>query len=183
MTMTVKCSSCQIGLKVTAQHAGKQVKCPKCGQTVSVPAAGGLPAWVAPAPAASSPPKAAPTNPVRASPAPAPVPRTPARPTLPLLSFEELKVPSRLRRSIEAAVGSETIVWMDRPRPESLLSKAKIGMWVGLVLSALIIGGVVFGLQQAKESMVSWIILGIGGLMFLSMGLPMATMPLWVRKL
>ena len=37
MSIAVKCPACQAGLKVQDEHAGKPVKCPKCGQVMTVP--------------------------------------------------------------------------------------------------------------------------------------------------
>ncbi|MCC6417345.1 MAG: hypothetical protein IT429_03760 [Gemmataceae bacterium] len=51
---TVNCSGCQAPLRVREEYAGKEVKCPRCGQTVTVPA-GAAPA--APAEGAEATPE------------------------------------------------------------------------------------------------------------------------------
>src|SRR5215470_17903107 len=101
MSIPIRCEPCAADFKAPDQLAGKKVKCPRCGQIIRVPA-GAEAIMVAGqsrkreygvAPAAGSP-KAA--RPVR----------------LPLLSFEELKVPGRLRRSIAEEVGDEKMIWL-----------------------------------------------------------------------
>lgn len=169
MPIAIQCPACRARLKAPDQLAGKKVKCSKCGQGIAVPANSPAPAAPARKPAA----KAAPARPQKAAP--------PVR--LPLLSFEELKVPAGLRRSIEKEVGDEEMVWLGRPTPQSLRSKAWLGMWVGLVLSILTIVGTVVGLMFTQDTTIMLVAGGIGGLVLLTMGLPMATMPIWVRWL
>lgn len=38
--LRVECASCRSALQVRAEHAGQQVRCPKCGTTIVIPAAG-----------------------------------------------------------------------------------------------------------------------------------------------
>jgi len=81
------------------------------------------------------------------------------------------------------------MLWLGRPSPESLFSKAKIGMVVGLVITILTVVGVVIGqdkiagLENVDPPIAVLIVWGVGGLILLSMGLPMLTMPIWVRWL
>jgi len=158
MPVSIRCGSCKASLTAPDRLAGKKAKCPKCGQAIPVPA--GSEAMMAvsersrreengEAPARNS--KAA--RPVR----------------LPLFSFGELKVPGRLRRSIEKEVGEEQMLWLGRPSPESLFSKAKIDK--------------IAGLENVDPPIAVLIVWGVGGLILLSMGLPMLTMPIWVRWL
>jgi predicted Zn finger-like uncharacterized protein len=72
MPITVECPSCATRLKVADQHAGRRVKCPKCGTVMSVPALGG-----GPRPAAAATPR--PARPAR-QPAPPPVEELPEEP-------------------------------------------------------------------------------------------------------
>jgi hypothetical protein len=73
--------ACQCGAKFAAKDelAGKAVKCPKCGQPLKIPAAGGAPASEAPSAAAkkpagaASPTKTATPKPQTPKPTPAPV--------------------------------------------------------------------------------------------------------------
>lgn len=175
MPIPIQCPACGTKLQAPDQVAGKKVKCPKCGQVVAVPAAAGAAVAAAASGRPSAPPPARPRQPAAAAGAGA------AR--LPLHSFEELKVPGRLRRSIEKEVGSEQILWLGRPTPASLRSKARIGMWIGLVLTALTGAGVVIGLTQVTGSLGTLLVAGIGGMVLLTMALPLATMPVWVNWL
>lgn len=207
MPIAIQCGSCQAKINAPDKLAGKKIKCPKCGQVMAIPAS---PASIATAPlpvsSAATPvhlPAASDPFPFPASEPPitpmppgqdvpldpfAPLPTSPAS-ELPGLSplppnpFEALKIPPRLQKSVEKEVGAEQILWMERPTPESLLAKSKIGMWVGLVITILTIIGIVVGLIFSKGTLAILIVLGIGGLILLTMGLPMATMPLWVKWL
>src|SRR5262245_16600570 len=128
MNLVIQCGACQASLKVADRLAGKKVKCPKCGQAIAVPA--GAEAITA---------AKRPQQPVRSASPPTGGAAPPVRPVrLPLLSFDELNVPARLRRSIEKEVGGEELLWLDRPSPESLLRKAKFGMVAGLVIIILL---------------------------------------------
>src|SRR5262245_36814110 len=179
MAIPIRCGSCKASLRAPDRLAGKRAKCPDCGQPIPVPAS--TEAIIA---ASERPPKqenraAAPVRSLKA-----------ARPVrLPLLSFEELNVPSRLRRSIEEEVGDEDMVWLGRPSPQSLLSKSLIGLVVGLVITIATLVGVLIGKDKVLEienvdpSLATLILYGVGGLILLSMGLPMLTMPIWVRWL
>lgn len=178
MNIAIRCGSCQATLKAPDKLAGKKVKCPKCGQAIAVPA-GAVPAG-AEAIVAASP----------RSPKPQPAPARPAAADksapsvrLPLLSFDELKVPSRLRRSIEKEVGSEKLIWLGRPSPESLLRKAKIGAVFGLVITILVAVAVVVLMNAIEGEMAPLILWGSAGLVMLTLALPMLTMPIWVRWL
>lgn len=173
MPIALQCASCQASLKAPDSLAGKKVKCPKCGLDIVVSVnnlgvAARLPVARPPAQKANIPP------PGRADTGSPPV-------RLPLLSFDELKVPPRLRRCIEKEVGDEQILWLGRPRPESLLSKARIGMWAGLIITIITLVAtisVLLNLQGAKAILIGC---GIAGLILLTLGLPMATMPVWIR--
>lgn len=170
MPISVQCASCKANFKAPDTLAGKRVKCPKCSQGIAVPSATST----------GSPP---PTPPAPTRP-PVPKPQKAAKSArLPLLSFDDLKIPPRLRKSVEEEVGDEEILWMGRPTPTSLLNNALIGMIAGLVISILTIVGTVFGLMYSTEAMMTWIIIGVSAVVLLTMGLPMATMPIWVRWL
>ncbi len=181
MPIAIQCASCQTSLKAPDHLAGKKVKCPKCAQVVTVPPG---PAAIMAAPRAAPGITSAPP-PRPAAPAAAAAPPKAAAPPvrLPLLSFEELKVPGRLRRTIEREVGGEQMIWLGRPSPSSLFSKAVIGMWAGLAVSLIVIVAVVVVLIQVSETMIILVGCGIAGLVLLTMGLPMATMPIWIRWL
>jgi hypothetical protein len=179
MSIPIRCEPCAADFKAPDRLAGKKVKCPRCAQIIRVPA--GAEAITVPVQSrkrengdvalAARSQKA--TRPIR----------------LPLLSFEHLKVPGRLRRSIEDEVGDEKTIWLGRPSPQSLFRKAIIGMVVGLVIVILTVVGVligkeqVVGLENIDPSIAVLIVWGVGGLILLSMGLPMLTMPIWVRWL
>src|SRR4051812_7209716 len=103
MPIPVRCA-CGNAFRVPDHLAGKRVRCPKCAHPVPVPVA--APAPVGPvafrpvAPPALSAPKAPPPDePAVAGPTAVP-------------SFEELKVPRRLRAEIEKLAADEPIVWM-----------------------------------------------------------------------
>jgi hypothetical protein len=106
---------------------------------------------------------------------------------LPLLSFDDLKVPGRLRKKVKKELGDEPMVWMGRPAPGALLSQAKIGMIVGLVLMVPALGGLGYAVVKMLETPVSWVQVAVGGavggILMLFFALPMATMPIWVKKL
>lgn len=63
MAIRVKCDGCGAVMNVQDSMAGRRGKCPKCGATIAVPAAGGQPAADTPEP----------VPPQQAAPAPAPV--------------------------------------------------------------------------------------------------------------
>jgi hypothetical protein len=42
MAETMKCPGCQAVLRVRADMAGKQIKCPRCARAVDIPAGGGI---------------------------------------------------------------------------------------------------------------------------------------------
>lgn len=169
MPISVQCNSCQSTLKAPDKAAGKKLKCPKCSNAIVLPAQDPVGAGAQPVP--------------RSEVGNIPTSRATASPQrLPLLSFEELEIPQRLRQCVEDEVGDEEIVWMGRPTPESLFSKAVIGMWAGIVLCAVFLAGIVIALTSVEGAQ-SLIISGVCGLFLLVLGLPLATMPVWIRWL
>src|SRR5438552_17608004 len=97
MSIPIRCEPCDADLKVPDRLAGKKAKCPRCGEVIPVPAS----SEAIMAASGDSRKQGNGAAPPGRSPKAAP----PVR--LPLLSFEELKVPGRLRRSIEEEVGDE----------------------------------------------------------------------------
>ncbi len=87
MPLTITCPSCRQMCGVAEEHAGMQVRCPRCGGVIAVPAAPpATPVYTAPtypSPPESSPPPA-PTGGYEAM----PPPQTPSPPTQPF-AFEE----------------------------------------------------------------------------------------------
>lgn len=171
MPIAIQCGSCKSRFNAPEQMAGKAVKCSKCGQGIPVPGGNVTPSRPpAPPPAGVKAPAS------RSQPAPAPV-------RLPLRSFDELKVPSRLRKTIDKTLNGEPMLWLGRPTPQSLLSKAVLGMWVGIVMSVLAGAGISACLLLVQDTTMLLVLSGMAGLILLTMGLPMATMPIWVKWL
>ena len=179
MTIPIRCEPCDADLKVQDRLAGKKVKCPRCGGIIPVPARSEAIMAVS-GPSRKQANGAAP---------PDGSPKAARKVRLPLPSFEELKVPGRLRRSVEEEVGDEEMIWLGRPTPGSLFSKSLIGLVVGLVITIGTVVGVLIGKDKVLEiegidpSLAVLIVWGVGGLILLTMGLPMLTMPIWVRWL
>jgi predicted Zn finger-like uncharacterized protein len=186
MPILMQCGQCQTKCNVPDSAAGRKVKCPKCAQVFSVPAqAATVRAPQAPPsrPAAQAP---AATGPARAAVKAPPAPKAAGK-KLPLLSLDDLKVPGRLRKKVTKELGDEKPVWMGRPAPGALLSQAKIGMIVGLVLMVPGLGGLGYGVMQMLEKPIPWLNValwgGIGAIVLLFFALPLATMPIWVKIL
>jgi hypothetical protein len=174
MPVRIQCASCQAGINAPDHLVGKKVKCPKCSAPVLVVAG------MTPAPAAPPGPRAAPAT------APARPRSAPSQPALPLLSFEELKVPPRMQRKIEKEVGEEQIVWMGRQDPGARLKQARLGPPIGLILLLIglaaggYIGHLAFSGDPGKKTLTLLIAGGVGGV-FVLMGLPLLFMPQLVR--
>src|SRR5262245_51890561 len=114
MPIPVQCAHCQSKCNAPDSAAGRKVKCPKCGQVLSVPAlraAAQAPQASPPRPVAQAPVATAPAR-VAATVPPAP---KAAGKRLLLLSFDDLLVPGRLRKKIDKELGDEPMVWMGRP--------------------------------------------------------------------
>jgi len=77
MAIRVECDGCGAVMNVQDSMAGRRGKCPKCGATIAVPAAGGQPAGGTPEPAA---PQQAAFAPAPATAAPQPPPSAAAEP-------------------------------------------------------------------------------------------------------
>src|SRR5262249_52508001 len=173
MPVRIQCASCQVAINAPDHLVGKQVKCPRCSAAVLV--VGTPPGPSAPAGSRAAPAKA-PARPVV----------SPGKAALPLLSFEELQVPPRMRRKIEKEAGQEKIVWMGRQDPGARLKQARLGPYFGivLVLIALAAGGYIghlaFSGDPTKKTLTLLIAGGVGGF-FLLMGLPLLFMPQLVR--
>jgi hypothetical protein len=186
MPIPMQCAYCQGKCSAPDSTAGRQVRCPRCGQILAVPAlavAARVP-HAPPPPAAARAPAA--TRPVRAAAKAPPAPRAAGK-QLPLLSFDDLKVPGRLRKKISTELGGEQPVWMGRPAPAALLRQAKLGMIVGLALLLPALGALGYGAVQLQENPIPWPQVAVGGgiglILLLFFALPLATMPLWVKML
>lgn len=123
MPIRVVCGSCNAKVNAPDRLAGKKVKCTACKAAIAVPAPVNSPddAVEAPAPSAEKRPGKSKTT-----------------ADLPLLSYDELNIPPRIRRRIENAVGEEKILWIGRQDPKALMRKAWLGTLAG-------IGMVLFG--------------------------------------
>jgi hypothetical protein len=126
------------------------VKCPRCAAVIAVPGA---------------------TDPDDAEPTPAPPPAPKRKPTpvrgerrddagepadLPLLSFEELKIPPRIRKRIEDEAGGEEVLWIGRQDPAARLKKARVGVYAGIGMAVfgtivLVLTFIMAGKSAAKD--------------------------------
>src|SRR5262249_30021393 len=161
MPILVQCAHCQNKCNAPDSLAGRQAKCPRCGQVFAVPALAATaqaPQAPSPRPAAQAPAAAVATRAAKAPPA-----AKAAGKQLPLLSLDDLQAPRRLRKKIDKELGDEQPVWIGRPAPGALLSQAKIGMIVGLVLMVPALGGLGYAVMKMLETPISWVHVAVGG--------------------
>lgn len=190
MPIPVSCSSCQAKINAPDHLAGKKAKCPRCSAVLQIPGSAPAPVQTpnpGTKPVAATTPRAstsatAPPKP-RVKPAATTAPPVEAGSALPLLSFEELKIPPRYRRGIEKEVGEDRIVWMGRPNPQERIRQARLGPIFGIVLVLLApAAGCLLLIEVPDEN--RWMLqLAAAGFiaMLLLMGLPLLFLPLLVR--
>jgi predicted Zn finger-like uncharacterized protein len=165
MPLLIMCSSCQTRLRVGDDRVGRKMKCPKC-QTIFTAASADSGAASAPAARAKAPPARAPLevevgdeDVIEAGPHQGKSAGHPDQ------SFEELEVPDSMREEIEKNLTKkEKIVWIGRASMKLMMSNARLGRIIGIILLCVLAATLVITIALQVAGLVVWIICGFLGL-------------------
>jgi ribosomal protein S27E len=151
-SISVTCQGCKKSIRVPAARAGKNIKCPGCGQVNAVPA-GPAAAPAAPKPAAAT------WGPewIEVNEAAAPAPAAKGASGEELLEGHDL--PDNFKQDIRAALTrGERLVWCDRPQVPMMVDAARKFQ---LIAGSLLTLGLVIGLGVAVYFLIEQVWLGV----------------------